>query len=201
MVTKIVQAVLAVALFASPMIVAPPGTAEARTQTIPAEQGLQSNIQSYISGLGATYGVSVVNLSDGSVVAVNDESLFPTASLYKLLVMYRVFQAVNRGNLSLNDRVTIRAADLAAGESAAGFSPGDAPTVGYALNRMITVSSNAAAYALTRVVGGWSQVASAAGELGMYNTTLTDDFWGTPQRFRPLLPPARQSIARESRGE
>src|SRR5262249_45206197 len=108
----------------------------------PASWSLQTELEQYVANLNAVYGVSVVNLANGNVVAVNGEESFPTASMYKLLVMYRVLQAVDAGRLSLDDQITITDRDMAAGDWV--YSPGDTPTVGDALNRMITVSSNSA---------------------------------------------------------
>lgn len=179
--TTFERTALAFALFLSLVMVLPPPPSEAR-QLAPTDGAeLQTELEQYVDGLNGTYGISVVNLADGSTASVNAEGTFPTASMYKLLVMYRVFQAMSNGQLSLDDRITITESDMAAGDWV--FSPGDSPTVGKALNQMITVSSNAAAYALTRAVGGWPRVISAAAELGMDDTVFTDDFWGTPDDF------------------
>ncbi|MGI5837264.1 MAG: serine hydrolase [Chloroflexota bacterium] len=153
------------------------------------DASLQAELEGYISGLNGTYGVAAINLNDGSGVFVNEEMLFPTASMYKLLVMYRVYEAMESGSLSPEDTLTIASEDYIGGADAI-FAPGDAVTVGSALEAMITQSSNAAAYALARAVGGWDVVISAAGELGMSNTVFDGDFFSTPTdmaRFFRLL--------------
>lgn len=176
-----VRGALAFALGLSLLAALPAPTRAAPRQMLLQSPGLQASLASYIDGLDADYGVSVVDLSNGGIVAVNDEESFPTASMYKLLVMYRVFQAYDAGTLSPDDQLTITEDDMAAGEWE--FSPGDQLTVGDALNKMITVSSNAAAYALVDALGGWPVVISAAGDLGMTDTVFTDDFHGTPNDF------------------
>lgn len=179
MIAKMVRAILPI-LLGVVLVTAPASiSAEARNVAPATNSGLQAELDGYISGLGGTYGVAAINLSDGSGVFVNDETLFPTASMYKLLVMYRVFQAMENGSLSPSDTLTITDEDFAGGADGI-FSSGDTVSVGYALDAMITQSSNAAAYALTRAVGGWEVVASAADELGMYSTILDGDFFSTP---------------------
>lgn len=185
--TKIAQTVLALALFVGSLTSAFSGVAEARPHSDPARQTLQKELENYIGGLSSTYGVAVVNLTDGRSVSVNDEDAFPTASLYKLLVMYRVFQAIDNGELSLGDQLTIQPGDLKAGDPDVAFAAGDTTTVGHALDRMITVSSNAAAYALVRAVGGWYRIITAADALGMGGTVFTDDFWSTPDDIAHFL--------------
>ncbi len=140
-----IQTVLAVTLLAVVLATIVPAPAEARPWSDPARPTLQKGLEAYVDGLDATYGVAVVNLTDGRSVFVNDADSFPTASLYKLLVMYRVFQAVDSGDLSLDDQLTIQPDDLKAGDPDVAFAAGDTTTVAYALDRMITVSSNAAA--------------------------------------------------------
>jgi len=162
---------------------------------------LQAELEEYISGLNGMYGVAAVSLDDGSGVFVNDETLFPTASMYKLLVMYRVFQAIEAGSLSPEDYLTITSDDFAGGEDGI-FVPDDTVTVGRALEAMIAESNNASAYALTRAVGGWGMVASAAEELGMYSTYMEEDFVSTPNdlaHFFRLL--AERSLVSPSASE
>lgn len=157
-----------------------PTGSEARTLAPQDDPQLESKIGDYLSGLDASYGIAAVNLNDGRSAFVNADTGFPTASMYKLLVMYRVFQAVDGGSLSMDDQVTIQDADLAQVDSTDLWA-GDTMTVAGALGNMITVSSNASAWAITRLLGGWGQVTSAAEELGMSSTYLDgQDFWSTP---------------------
>ena len=202
MIAKTVRAALPL-LLGVLLLATPPATDAAPRNTAPANNAeLQAELDAYMSGLDGTYGVSVVSLSDGSGVFVNDETLFPAASMYKLLVMYRAFQAIDGGYLSPDDTLTIRAGGFGGGADAI-FAPGDAVSVMYALDAMITQSSNAAAWALTRSVGGWGVVASAAGELGMNSTYLSGaDFFSTPNDmahfFRQL---AQRSLVSPSASE
>ncbi len=185
--TTIARTVLVLALFVGSLTSAFAGVAEALPRSDPARPTLQKGLEAYVDGLDASYGVAVVNLTDGRSVFINDTDSFPTASLYKLLVMYRVFQSVDNGDLSLDDQLTIQPDDLRAGDPDVAFAAGDTTTIGYALDRMITVSSNAAAYALVRAVGGWYRVITAADALGMSDTVFTDDFWSTPNDIAHFL--------------
>lgn len=152
---------------------------------------LETAVENYLSALNAEYGMAVVNLEDGRSVFVNADRPFPAASLYKLLVMYRVYEAIDAGSLSLDDPVTIQRGDTIQDEPGGWYSPGETTTVRQALDVMITESSNAASFALTRTVGGWGVVESAAAELGMADTYMDgEQFWSTPDdmaRFFRLL--------------
>lgn len=99
------------------------------------------------SGL-ATFGVAVRHLPSGRTALVNPDLVFEAASLYKLMVMYEAYQQIGRGQLALNERLTLTDAhfDPELGESA--LVPGQELTVDDALESMITVSETAPALAL-----------------------------------------------------
>ncbi len=156
----------------------PGGTVSPAPATAPT---LQAELSGYVAGLGGSYGAAAVSLEDGRTAFVDADTVFPAASMYKLLVMYRVFQQREAGAISLSDPLPILPDDMLMVEPGGGFRPGDVPSVGQALYGMIAVSSNTASYALTRAVGGWPAVTSAADELGMYSTYAADgEFWSTP---------------------
>ena len=197
---KAIRVALALALCASCLVAPAPTATAASAGNGPEDRELESSLTDHLSGLDGVCGVAAVNLKDGRTVSIDVDSSFPTASMYKLFVMYRVFQALDRGSLSPNDTVTIEEDDVIQDEPDGGFAPGDTPTVSKALEAMITLSSNAAALALTRDIGGWPEVESAARELGMTKTTTVDgDLWSTPSdmaHFFQLL--ASQSLVGKS---
>ncbi len=147
----------------------------------PTPASLTEELESYVSGLDGTYGVAVLDLKGGQTVSINADHVFPTASLYKVLVMYRVYQAMERGTLSGDEKITIEAGDMAEADEWDKLSPGQVLTVSDAVDRMITASSNIAAYALARQVGSWNGVLRSASKLGMNETTWDGkDFVTTP---------------------
>jgi beta-lactamase class A len=169
---------------------AAPAPQDASAQSNPGaeDRQLESTISNYLSDSDGQFGVTVLNLSDGRYAFVNADARFPTASMYKLLVMYRVMQAMDRQDIFPTDTLYIQDADAFQDEPDQGFFAGETPTMRQALDAMITVSSNSAAYALTRQIGGWLQIQLAAQELGMQNTYTVDDYlWSTPRDMAHLF--------------
>jgi len=145
------------------------------------DRELRGSLSRLVSSQDGLFGIAVVNLMDGRTVSISADTPFPTASMYKLLVMYRVFQLIERGDLSLDNHVEVTASDLAQEEPDGGLARGETPTIRDALEAMIAISSNAAASVLTRQVGGMAQVESAATEIGMVDTFQRDgELWSTP---------------------
>jgi beta-lactamase class A len=116
-------------------------------------------------------GVVIENLSTGERFAQNEARLFPSGSVYKLAVAWEVMRRVDRGQLRLTDELTIEPGDALEAEPDGGVAPGERVTVRDALEAMMSVSSNAAAYALLRLVGRSELNASLHG-LGMQHTSV-----------------------------
>jgi beta-lactamase class A len=99
------------------------------------------------------YGVVVEDLGSGARAAVNESQLFPSASLYKLGLAWMVLRQVDSGRMSLDAPLEIEDGDTVEVEPDGGVAAGDAPTLREALHSMLSVSSNAAAHALLRMLG------------------------------------------------
>jgi beta-lactamase class A len=144
------------------------------------DQGLQEQVTAYLSAQSGVYGVALMNTRTNQTVLVNADHLFLSASTYKVLVMYCVYRQIASGTLKPDSQVTITDDDADEGDPDGGVYPGQTVTVATALDRMITISSNNAAHALVRTVGGWTSILQAASALGMPNTSLnSDDYFVT----------------------
>jgi len=132
---------------------------------------LEARLQQLGKAFGGSVGIAVFNIDEGWATSFNGEAYLPQQSVAKLWVSVAVLDRVDRGELSLSDRVTIRKEDLSlfhqpirerVGES--GYST----TLADLMVRAITQSDNTANDALVRAVGGpWAvQVTVVAKNLG-----------------------------------
>ncbi|MHB1132301.1 MAG: serine hydrolase [Chloroflexota bacterium] len=139
----------------------------------------QAQLEGFINEQEGVYGLALRDMASGETVLINADRVFPAASTYKLLVMYRVFQQADAGRLALDDMVTIIESDAAEDEPDDGLWVGAELTVAESLESMITVSSNYAAYALVRLTGGWGELDRVATELGMGLTGNGEEYFYT----------------------
>ncbi len=147
----------------------------------PQDQALRNSLSNYLAGVEGSFGIAVIDLNNSRTLSIDGNTPFPAASMYKLLVMYEVYRLIARGDLSMDNRLLITDADAIEEEPDDGLFSGDNPTIEEAINAMITISSNAAASALTRQIGGSQQIEAAARRLGMAQTTQVDgELWSTP---------------------
>ncbi|HEX2922624.1 MAG TPA: serine hydrolase [Chloroflexota bacterium] len=160
-----------------PPIRCPPNAPARQLVTDP---DLSATLQDYLSQLDGNYGIAVENLVDGRSVLIHSDQPSPTASMYKLLVMYRAFEKDQQGEISMDDTITIIGDDMASAGPDEAPGVGSQLTVAEALHAMITYSSNSAAWALARHMGGWGEVFAAANELGMGLSAQDEGFVSSP---------------------
>jgi Beta-lactamase enzyme family len=122
----------------------------------------------------ADYGLVLEDLSTGARTGINNSQTFPSASLYKLGVAWIALRRVDAGTLSLDEPIMIEDSDTVEPEPYGGFGEGDAPTLGEALAGMLSISSNAAAHALLRIIGR-DAFTEEMDRLGMTQTRVPDD--------------------------
>jgi beta-lactamase class A len=126
----------------------------------------------YADRLGdENFGVVVESIASGERYAHNEAKLFASGSVYKLAVAAEVLRRVDLGEFGLDDQITVQAADQLEAEPEGGLPVGEKVTIRRALEAMMTVSSNAAGYALMRQIGRGelnAQLASA----GMAHTSV-----------------------------
>jgi len=114
-----------------------------------------------MSALGRAFngsaGISVVSLNEGWQADYNATTLFPQQSCSKLWVAITAMDAVDRGRVSLNDKVTLGRDDLTLFHqpiSAKIRGGGHTTTLGALLFTAITESDNTANDKLMRSIGG-----------------------------------------------
>ena len=121
-----------------------------------------ASLRDRISALGRAFngkaGISVVSLRDGWQADYNATSLFPQQSCSKLWVAIAAMDAVDKGRVSLNDRVTVGRNDLTLFHQPIRNkvlgNGGHTTTLGALLHTAITESDNTANDKLMRSIGG-----------------------------------------------
>lgn len=140
-----------------------PGPAETNPE------GVERAIARLAEASGGTVGIAAVHLETGRRVALNGGERFPMASTYKFPIALRVLRMVDRGELRLDQTVTLGERDFRPGWSPlADFANGSpvTVTVGRLLELMVIDSDNSASDALMRLAGGPVTVTARLRELG-----------------------------------
>ena len=117
--------------------------------------GLTTRIESHLADFPARTGVYVKHLGTGEEASVRGDESFSSASVIKLAIMIRAFQLSDSKALDLNERVTIRRADLRDGSGVLQFHDlGLTPTYRDLVTEMVITSDNTATDLMVQKIGG-----------------------------------------------
>lgn len=123
---------------------------------------LAARLDSLTHGFGGTVGIYVRHLRTGATVAINADSVFPTASLVKVPILMTLFDQVERGVLDLEARVpypdTLNYRYVEATDVVGYMAAGDTLPLRELAFLMLTVSDNVASLWIQATVGGGAAV-------------------------------------------
>ncbi|MBT4219770.1 MAG: D-alanyl-D-alanine carboxypeptidase, partial [Rhodospirillaceae bacterium] len=135
----------------------------------------------------AKYASFVMDAETGAVLHdINGNTRNYPASLTKMMTLYMVFDAIERGHLDFNDKITISARAARQPSSKLGLRRGETITVRDAILSIVTKSANDVATAIGENLGGTERkfaqkMTSKARRLGMKRTTFRNAS-GLPHR-------------------
>jgi beta-lactamase class A len=140
--------------------------------------GLQKLLDAELTRVPARAGVWVKHLTTGEEAGVRADETFNSASVIKLAVLVLAYQMADKGTLSLDQRLTIAAADVRGGSGVFRYhDPGLQPTLRDVLMQMVITSDNTATDLAIGKVGGvarvnaWLKEAGYADALKLTQTT------------------------------
>jgi beta-lactamase class A len=134
---------------------------------------LQEAVSKPASGLKGILGVSVKHLGTGESASLNGDALFPTASVFKVPVIVEFYRQVEKGKLSLDQRVTLREVDKVPGSGILKeLSEGLEVSLRDLLSLMMIVSDNTATDLVAGMVG-FGNVNRTMRRLGLTKTSVT----------------------------
>jgi len=137
----------------------------------PAPNALRQNILSIGRAFDGKAGIAVISVDDGWEIDWNANALFPQQSCSKMWVAITTMDAVDRGKVSLSDRVTLDRSDLTLFHQPLAqkiLGGGDkTTTLGELLFTAITESDNTANDKLMRSVGGPQAVRAMIARKGL----------------------------------
>lgn len=119
------------------------------------DKKLTAQLQDAVKGFHGQAGIYVQNLKTGKTVAINADTLFPTASMIKVSIQCGLMDKIEKAELHYNQKLVYRDSLLYAGEDLLGsFKDKDTVQLSKVAMLMITMSDNTASLWLQKLVGG-----------------------------------------------
>ncbi|HVF55556.1 MAG TPA: class A beta-lactamase [Pyrinomonadaceae bacterium] len=139
-------------------------------------QSLEAAIKRLSELSGGVVGVSAIHVESGRRVAFNGRMRFPMASSYKMPIALQLLRRVDRGEVRLDDTITVTPREFRSSYSPlADFAKGKPITLSVErlLELMLGDSDNTASDVILRVAGGPGAVTRRMRELGINDVDVS----------------------------
>ncbi|HEU4901433.1 MAG TPA: serine hydrolase [Flavisolibacter sp.] len=137
------------------------------------DKKLQRQVEEVLSGFGGNIGVYIKNLKNGKTVAVNADTVFPTASMVKIPILVGVTDKLNRGELDYHQTLTYKDSLLYAGVDILGsFKNDEKIELSKVMMLMLTMSDNTASLWLQSLAGTGTRINGLLDSLGFSVTRV-----------------------------
>lgn len=134
---------------------------------------LTKQIQELIKGFRGDIGVYVHDLRKNKVVAINADTVFPTASMVKIPILVGVMDQITKGQLQYHQKITYKDSLLYAGEDILGsFKSGEQIELSKVMMLMLTTSDNTASLWLQSLGGTGTHFNRLMDSLGLQFTRV-----------------------------
>ena len=137
------------------------------------DKKLFKKLSDSIQGFNGDIGIYVKNLHTGKTVAINADTIFPTASIVKLSIMSGIMQKLYSGELQYDSLFTYKDSLLYEGADILGsFKSDEKITLKKLLMLMLTTSDNTASLWLQSIAGTGTRINQIMDSLGFANTRV-----------------------------
>lgn len=138
------------------------------------DQRLQKQIKELITGFHGEAGVFVHDLKSNRIVAINADSLFPTASVVKIPIMIGIMSKIQKGELDYAQVMTYTdSLYYSEGEDIlASFKPNEKISLSKLLMLSLSTSDNTASLWLQGLAGGGLRINQVLDSLGLIDTRV-----------------------------
>jgi beta-lactamase class A len=137
------------------------------------DKKLQKEVEEAIKGFNGNIGVYIKNLKNNKTVAVNADTLFPTASMVKIPILIGIMDKINKGELDYHQNLAYRDSLLYAGVDILGsFKDTEKIELGKVIMLSLTMSDNTASLWLQSLAGKGTRINQILDSLGFKDTRV-----------------------------
>lgn len=152
------------------------------------ETRADERIRELIDGFGGTVGVAAHKLGTAETIMLNPDTVFPTASSFKVVLLYTLYRLADAGKIDLGARVALEERHRVPGSGVLqDLDAGALLTIKDIATLMIVMSDNSATDMIYDLVGR-DAVRESLRLLGMEHTHLPLGCWGILAGLRDLDP-------------
>ena len=137
------------------------------------DKHLQSRVAEMLKGYNGDIGVYVHDLRKNRVIAINADTVFPTASMVKVPILAGIMQKIESGELTYHQSLTYKDSLLYEGEDILGsLKSNEKIELSKVVMLMLTMSDNTASLWLQSLAGTGTRINSLMDSLGLQETRV-----------------------------
>lgn len=137
------------------------------------DKRLEAELRKVITGFNGTIGIYVKSIKTGKTVAIQADTVFPTASIVKVPIMLGVMDKMQRGELHYDSAHIYKDSLLYEGEDILGsFKDGEKIALKKIIMLMLTTSDNTASLWLQKLAGTGTRINALLDSLGFIDTKI-----------------------------
>ncbi|HEX7691844.1 MAG TPA: serine hydrolase [Sediminibacterium sp.] len=137
------------------------------------DKRLYNKVSELISGFHGNVGVYIHDLEKNKTVAINADTIFPTASMVKIPILTGIMRKLESGELSYHQTLTYKDSLLYAGMDILGsFKNNEKIELGKAMMLMLTMSDNTASLWMQSLAGTGTRINELMDSLGLVYTRV-----------------------------
>lgn len=137
------------------------------------DRALEKEISALLNGYGGDIGVYVHDLRKNRIVAINADTVFPTASMIKIPILTGIMQKIETGQLSYHQPLVYKDSLLYAGVDILGsFKNNEKIELGKVMMLMLTMSDNTASLWLQSLAGTGTRINEIMDSIGLKDTRV-----------------------------
>ena len=149
------------------------------------DRKLDAVIRKEIVGFKGEIGIYVHHLKKNKIVAINADTVFPTASIVKVPILVGVFDKISKGELKLSQEYFYDTSRAYGGSGLMQFYKDSAKTdLSTMISLMLTYSDNVASIWLQQLSGGGVAINNLMDGLGLINTKVNSRTEGRQEVWR-----------------
>ncbi len=139
----------------------------------PTDKKLQQQIENLVQGFNGDIGIYIHDLKHNKIVAINADTIFPTASIVKVSILMGIMEKIEKNALQYHQQLTYKDSLYYAGEDILGsFKDGEKIELSKVMMLMLTTSDNTASLWLQALAGGGARVNEILDSIGFKATRV-----------------------------
>lgn len=146
------------------------------------DKKLQREVESLVKNFQGDIGIYIKDLARNRIVAINADTVFPTASIVKVPILIGVMDAINGGRLQYHQPMQYRDSLLYAGVDILGsFKQDEKIELAKLIMLMLTMSDNTASLWLQSMAGTGTRINQILDSMGFVHTRVNSRTPGREQ--------------------